>query len=83
MYIDEKDGDVRSRLVHGAAALRTAEAALQCNPHALTGELELELIQSHMTQKPVLRGEVGCACHCRVSAARIEGLRVLPVESIG
>jgi len=23
---------------------------------------ELELIQSHMAQKPVLRGEVGCAC---------------------
>jgi len=25
-------------------------------------ELELELIQSHMAQKPMLRGEVGCAC---------------------
>jgi len=25
-------------------------------------ELELELIQPHMAQKPVLRGEVGCAC---------------------
>ena len=25
-------------------------------------ELELELIQSHMAQKPVLKGEVGCAC---------------------
>jgi len=24
--------------------------------------LELELIQSHMAQKPMLRGEVGCAC---------------------
>ena len=24
-------------------------------------ELELELLQSHMVQKPVLRGEVGCA----------------------
>ena len=24
-------------------------------------ELELELIQSHMAQKPMLRGEVGCA----------------------
>jgi len=24
--------------------------------------VELELIQSHMAQKPVLRGEVGCAC---------------------
>ena len=32
---------------------------------------ELELIQSHMAQKPVLRGEVGCACVAReVSAER-------------
>ena len=38
------------------------------SPH---GELELELIQSHMAQKPVLRGEVGCACVAReVSAER-------------
>ena len=28
-------------------------------------ELELELVQSHMAQKPVLRGEVGCACAAR------------------
>ena len=28
-------------------------------------ELELELIQSHMAQKQVLRGEVGCACVAR------------------
>jgi len=28
-------------------------------------KLELELIQSHMAQKPVLRGEVGCACVAR------------------
>ena len=28
-------------------------------------ELELELIQPHMAQKPVLRGEVGCACVAR------------------
>ena len=27
--------------------------------------VELELIQSHMAQKPVLRGEVGCACIAR------------------
>jgi len=79
MYIDEKDGDVRSRLVHGAAALRTAEAALQCNPHALTGELELELIQPHMTQKPVLRGEVGCACVAREVSAERGGMSRLDV----
>ena len=27
--------------------------------------MQLELIQSHMAQKPVLRGEVGCACVAR------------------
>ena len=30
-----------------------------------TTKNELELIQSHMAQKPVLRGEVGCACVAR------------------
>jgi len=29
------------------------------------GLIELELIQSHMAQKPVLWGEVGCACVAR------------------
>ena len=29
---------------------------------ASTNTSELELIQFHMAQKPVLRGEVGCAC---------------------
>ena len=28
-------------------------------------ELELELIQSNMAQKPMLRSEVGCACVAR------------------
>ena len=32
---------------------------------ALRRLLELELIQPHMAQKPVLRGEVGCACVAR------------------
>ena len=36
-------------------------------------KLELELIQSHMAQKPVLRGEVGCACVAReVRCSNIE-----------
>ena len=34
-------------------------------------ELELELIQSHMAQKPVLRGEVGCACVARSSSSSL------------
>ena len=38
---------------------------------------ELELIQSHMAQKPVLRGEVGCACVAReVSVERGGKLRI-------
>ena len=32
---------------------------------AVVVELELELIQPHMAQKPVLQGEVGCACVAR------------------
>ena len=36
----------------------------QFGPSAVYGELELELIQSHMTQKPMLRGEVGA---CRIT----------------
>ena len=36
---------------------------------AILLELELALIQSHMAQKPMLRGEVGCACvACEVIA---------------
>ena len=31
----------------------------------LKGPFELELMQSHVAQKPVLRGEVGCACVAR------------------
>ena len=31
----------------------------------MTKDFELELIQSHMAQKPMLRGEVGCACVAR------------------
>ena len=40
--------------------------AIECNsPSPLSSSstlFELELVQSHMAQKPVLRGEVGCAC---------------------
>ena len=32
---------------------------------SITIKEELELIQSYMAQKPVLRGEVGCACVAR------------------
>ena len=51
---------------------------------------ELELIQPHMAQKPVLRGEVGCACVAReVSVEREEactslfGSRRIPSTSCG
>ena len=37
-------------------------------------ELELGLIQPHMAQKPVLRGEVGCACIAREVSVEREGM---------
>ena len=37
-------------------------------------ELELELIQPHMAQKPVLRGEVGCACVAREASVERGGM---------
>ena len=37
-------------------------------------ELELELIQPHMAQKPVLRGEVGYACVTRESSVERRGM---------
>ena len=37
-------------------------------------ELELELIQSHMAQKQVLRGEVGFACVARVVSVHVDAL---------
>ena len=40
------------------------EAPAQRAPHG-AHLIELELMQSHMAQKPVLRGEVGCACVAR------------------
>ena len=57
------------------AGERRAVAAVQAIEPSLTSgrptllqlrlELELELTQPHMAQKPVLRGEVGCACVAR------------------
>jgi len=41
-------------------------------------ELELELIQSHMAQKPVLRGEVGCACVAREVSVERGGMAPAP-----
>ena len=43
---------------YGVVLVRVRVRAQQDN-------FELELIQSHMAQKPVLRGEVGCACVAR------------------
>ena len=36
--------------------------------------LQNELIQPHMAQKPVLRGEVGCACVAREVSVEREGM---------
>jgi len=43
----------------------TLKQSAGANHGCLRKELELEPIQPHMTQKPVLRGEVGCACVAR------------------
>ena len=37
-------------------------------------ELEIELIQPHMAQKPVLWGEVGCACVAREVSVESGGM---------
>jgi hypothetical protein len=39
----------------------------------LQGELELELIQTQMSQKPMLRAEEECACVAQTARARIRG----------
>jgi len=44
--------------------------------HAEEPELELELIQPHMAQKPVLRGEVGCACVAREVSVERGGISI-------
>ena len=44
---------------------RSHEKGQKSDRHPDAPELELELIQSRMAQKPVLRGEVGCACVAR------------------
>jgi len=43
------------------------------------GELELELIPSHMAQKPMLRGKVGCDTS---SGKSIEALCAAPPEAL-
>ena len=41
------------------------DSSTEDQPNIFPRELELELIQPHMAQKPVPRGEVGCACAAR------------------
>jgi len=49
------------------------------SPNRRWHAVKLELIQSHMAQKPVLRGEVGCACVAREVAC---GMAMAPVQII-
>ena len=59
------------RIEHFQSALAATPRTWGRFSCVLYTKLELELIQSHMAQKPVLRGEVGCACVAReVSAER-------------
>ena len=77
---------------------RVAQAAGDCRPtnlrlrskmrllQAIMVELELELIQPHMAQKPVLRGEVGYACVAReVACPNTRWIleRNMPGDSLG
>ena len=53
-------------LINSRPVMRTGpEVPQEASSLPVPPELELELIQSHMAQKPVLRGEVGCACVAR------------------
>ena len=45
--------------------------------------VELELIQSHMAQKPVLRGEVGCACVAREVSVERGGMGERGCKALG
>jgi len=51
-------------LAFPANAVAPAANAAKCLAR-LNLRLELELIQPHIAQKPVLRGEVGCTCVAR------------------
>jgi len=70
-WLTSLHGVARIRQSALAAILRVATRADSFAENAwgasggLVHELELELIQSHMAQKPVLRDEVGCACVAR------------------
>ena len=44
---------------------------------------ELELIQTHMAQKPVLRGEMGCACVAREVSVERGGMGERGCASLG
>ena len=64
--VDYHAREVVSRVAHATPGL-----VAQC-------ELELELIQSHMAQKPVLRGEVGCVESVALRYGMIKPGFVLP-----
>ena len=50
------------------------------SPGNLSMKLELGLIQPHMAQKPVLRGEVGCACVAREVSVERGGMASAGVQ---
>ena len=56
-----ESGPLKSRTKHNNGVRVPIFSLLLTSSNARPWELELELIQSHMTQKPMLRGEVG-AC---------------------
>ena len=62
---------ILNRQLNGKIIALSSARVLSFERDRAPTELELELIQPHMAQEPVLRGEVGCACVAReVSAER-------------
>jgi len=61
---------------------QTCNAAGEKYLHEAVGELELELIQTQMTQKPMLRAEVGMRVRCANEASAECIMREGPLAKI-
>ena len=63
---------------------REGGMVLFTNPRAVISPYpsELELVQPHMAQKPVLRGDVGCACVALFQVARVKPSIMAPIGAL-
>ena len=64
----------RHRRAAGAAMRRAVGDEVPGAVEEEVGPAKLELIQPHVAQKPVLRGEVGCACVAREVGVERRGM---------